>query len=138
MKAVALDHRYATSNTATDDRTSTEQGSLTSMAKDKSGRTPLLHSVVQYMSEAGGIISHPEVVKLLLERGADINASDAQGDNALITTRRCLARIDRDCATAFVEGNQCQRTEQEGHNGADDSGGKGKAGRRRAIAGEGR
>jgi ankyrin repeat protein len=55
-------------------------------AADKSGRTPLLHSVVQYMSEAGGVISHPEVVKLLLERGANVQASDKNGDTALTLT----------------------------------------------------
>jgi len=53
---------------------------------DEKGRTPLLHSVVQYMSEAGGVISHPEIVKRLLERGANVQAQDQNGDNALMLT----------------------------------------------------
>lgn len=57
-------------------------------AKDKHGKTALLLSVDQYMSEAGGFISHPEVVKLLLERGADVQAADERGDNALLIALR--------------------------------------------------
>jgi len=54
--------------------------------RDKNGTTPLLHSVTQYMSESGGIISHPEVVKLLLDHGADVQAKNNSGDNALMLT----------------------------------------------------
>ena len=85
MKAVALDHRYQPATRLPMIELLLNKGADIN-AKDKSGRTPLLHSVEQHMSEAGGIISHPEVVKLLLEHGADINASDEQGDNALIAT----------------------------------------------------
>ena len=85
MKAVALDHRYKPADRLPMIELLISKGSDVNEV-DKYGKTPLLHSVVQYMSEAGGIISHPEVVQLLLDRGANVQASDEGGDTALIVT----------------------------------------------------
>ena len=85
MKAVELDHRYQPAVRLPMIELLIAKGTDVN-AKDKKGATALLHSVVQYMSEAGGIISHPEVVKLLLERGAEVGATDESGNNALIIT----------------------------------------------------
>jgi uncharacterized protein len=85
MKAVTLDHRYSPAQRLPMIELLLTKGANIN-AKAKDGRTPLLYSVVQYMSEAGGVISHPEVVQLLLEHGANVKASDASGDNALLLT----------------------------------------------------
>ena len=85
MKAVTLDHRYSPSVRLPMIEVLLKVGSDIN-AKDKKGLTPLHHSVVQYMSEAGGVLSHPEVVKFLLDHGADVQAKDELGNTALITT----------------------------------------------------
>jgi ankyrin repeat protein len=102
MKAVALDHRYAPATRLPMIELLLNKGADIN-AKDKGGRTPLLHSVVQYMSEAGGIISHPgsETAAGTRRRYKCHRRARCQRVN---NDRRCLARIDRDCATAFVEG----------------------------------
>ncbi|HKE56347.1 MAG TPA: ankyrin repeat domain-containing protein [Pyrinomonadaceae bacterium] len=87
MKAVTMDHRYNPAQRVPMIELLLSKGAELN-AKAKDGKTPLLYSVVQYMSEAGGVISHPEVVKLLLDRGADIKASDRAGDNALLISAR--------------------------------------------------
>lgn len=83
MKAVTLDHRYSPEVRLPIIDFLLNGGSDLN-GVDKSGRTPLLHAVVQYMSEAGGVISHPEVVKLLLDRGADVKLRDNEGNTALL------------------------------------------------------
>src|SRR6266496_4352282 len=55
-------------------------------AKDNDGKTVLLYAVQQYMSEAGGFLSHPQIVRMLLDEGADINAKDKGGNTALMET----------------------------------------------------
>ncbi|HEY6805687.1 MAG TPA: ankyrin repeat domain-containing protein [Pyrinomonadaceae bacterium] len=85
MKAVALDHRYQPQQRLPMIELLLSKGADIN-GTDKNGKSPLLYSVTQYMSEAGGVISHPEVVKLLLERGANVAAVDQNGDNALIIT----------------------------------------------------
>jgi ankyrin repeat protein len=85
MKAVTLDHRYEPRQRLPMIDALLKKGADINGA-DKSGRTPLLHALVQYMSEAGGVISHSEIVKLLLERGANVDVVDQNGDNALMIT----------------------------------------------------
>lgn len=85
MKAVKLDHRYSPDARLPMIDLLLQKGADIN-AHDKNGMTPLLHSVVQYMSEAGGVISHPEVVRLLIARGADIQAKDLEGNTALLLT----------------------------------------------------
>ena len=85
MKAVELDHRYKPAVRLPIIQLLIEKGADVN-AKDKNGKTALLHSVVQYMSEAGGIISHPEVLTVLLEHGASVGATDVHGNTALIIT----------------------------------------------------
>jgi ankyrin repeat protein len=85
MQAVTLDHRYKPQQRLPMIELLLKKGSDINAA-DNSGQTPLLHSVTQYMSEAGGVISHAEVVKLLLDRGANIQAADGNGDTALMLT----------------------------------------------------
>jgi ankyrin repeat protein len=55
---------------------------------DKEGKTALHYAVDQYFSEAGGVISRPEIVQTFLENGADVNARDKRGNTALILTMR--------------------------------------------------
>jgi ankyrin repeat protein len=85
MKAVSVDHRFDAKVRLPMISLLLSKGAEIN-AKDKQGRTALLHAVVQYMSEAGGIISHPEVVQFLLENGADVQAKDNDGNTALIDT----------------------------------------------------
>jgi ankyrin repeat protein len=85
MLAVTLDHRYNPQQRLPMIDLLLKKGADINAA-DKSGRTSLLHSVTQYMSEAGGVMSHPEIVKFLLERGANVQAADQNGVTALILT----------------------------------------------------
>ena len=85
MKAVTLDHRYDPKERLPIVELLLKRGADIN-ARDTSGMTPLLYSVVQYMSEAGGVIAHVEVVQYLLDRGADVRATDEQGDTTLIKT----------------------------------------------------
>ena len=48
-------------------------------AKDKNGRTALHFAVEHIMSEGGGMQARPEVVRLLLENGAEVNAREPAG-----------------------------------------------------------
>lgn len=82
MMAASLDHRVRPADRLPMLDLLLKRGSEIN-AKDKSGKTALLYSVTQYMSEAGGVISHVEIVKLLVDRGADIQVTDERGDNAL-------------------------------------------------------
>lgn len=85
MKAVTLDHRYTPAQRLPMIELLLQKGANIN-DRDKNGFTPLLHSVVQFMSEAGGVISHPEVVKLLLDRGADVHTKNNDGNTALLLT----------------------------------------------------
>ena len=85
MKAVKLDHTYSPEQRLPIIELLLSKGADINQ-KDNSGQTPLLLSVDQYMSESGGVISHPEVVKLLLDRGADVHAVNQRGDNAFMIT----------------------------------------------------
>ena len=99
IKAVALDHRYSPNQRLPIIDLLLRKGADVN-AKDHKGRTPLFHSVVQYMSEAGGVIAHVEVVQLLLDRGADIRATDEQGDTVLI--RAISARSSTDIVQTLL------------------------------------
>src|SRR5688572_1211834 len=83
MKAATMDHRYSVESRLPIIMLLLKSGADVN-ARDKKGKTALLHALVQHMSEAGGVISHPEVVQLLLENGADVRIKDADGDSALL------------------------------------------------------
>ena len=83
MKAVQLQHSVSPQDRLPMIQLLVKNGANVN-ATDKRGNSPLLLSVVQYMSEAGGIISHPEVVKFLLDQGANVQTTDAQGKTALM------------------------------------------------------
>ena len=85
MKAVTLDHRYDPKARLPIIELLLKKGADIN-ARDRRGMTPLLQSVIQYMSEAGGVIAHVEVVQFLLDHGADVRATDDQGDTVLIKT----------------------------------------------------
>jgi len=85
MKASTIDNRYSVETRLPMIELLLKKGADVN-ARDQGGRTALLHSVVQHMSEAGGVISHPEVVRLLLDHGADVKAKDRDGNTALIET----------------------------------------------------
>jgi len=83
MKAVQLQHSVSPQDRLPMIQLLLKNGANVN-ATDKRGNCPLLLSVVQYMSEAGGIISHLEVVKFLLDQGANVQTTDAQGKTALM------------------------------------------------------
>ena len=85
IKAATMDHRYSVESRLPIIELLLKRGAEIE-ARDKSGKTALLHAVQQQMSEAGGVISHPEVLQLLLLHGADVNAKDSKGNTALIET----------------------------------------------------
>ncbi len=85
MQAVRVDHRYSAAQRVPIIELLLNKGADIN-PKDTRGQTPLLLSVDQFMSESGGVISHPEVVKLLLDRGANIDDVNDRGDNALMIT----------------------------------------------------
>ena len=83
MKAVQLQHNVSPENRLPMIELLLKSGANVN-AVDKNGNTPLLLSVVQFMSEAGGIISHLEIVKFLVDHGANVLSTDAQGKTALM------------------------------------------------------
>ena len=83
MRASTVDHRYRVESRLPMIELLLKSGAEVN-AKDKNDKTALLHALVQQMSEAGGVISHPEVVQLLLDNGADVRVKDADGDSVLI------------------------------------------------------
>jgi len=85
MKAVAVDQRYGPETRLPMIDLLIKKGSNIN-ARDNDGRSALHYSVVQYMSEAGGIVSHKQIVQLLLDQGADVQAKDLQGNTALLLT----------------------------------------------------
>lgn len=52
--------------------------------RDTDGLTPLHLAVSQFITEAGGMVAHPEIVAFLLAHGADVNAADKKGETALL------------------------------------------------------
>ncbi|HMJ25470.1 MAG TPA: ankyrin repeat domain-containing protein, partial [Pyrinomonadaceae bacterium] len=73
MHAARTDHRTATVARVTLLKLLIDRGSDVK-ARDKDGRTALHYAATQIMSEGGGFISRPEVLRVLLDNGALVNA----------------------------------------------------------------
>ncbi|HSE22744.1 MAG TPA: ankyrin repeat domain-containing protein [Pyrinomonadaceae bacterium] len=83
MKAVQLQHSVSPADRLPMIELLLKSGANVN-AVDKRGNSPLLLSVVQFMSEAGGIIAHPEIVRFLLDHGANAQSIDAHRKTALM------------------------------------------------------
>jgi ankyrin repeat protein len=79
-----------------------ELGSVEVESKDKKGRTPLHHAVKDSLM-TDTPYSVVEVVGFLLERGADVNAKDDEGNSPLILSiTRCIRERNDDQVTKLL------------------------------------